>query len=296
MNFELNFSAHTSQYLFNHAYNLEELVLKMCCCAIKVPPSLVGDFSFGNLKVIKLCGIIFTIDESRVIRLPVLNKFETENCSWLSAHDVTIEAPLLESVLIEQDRMSVFRRSCKIKFFASCIKEFTYRGSGGISQPIVLSNSSAALKCIKFDASQVLTHPNVAMLPKFPMLSHLELGCVTDVVLLRLLQKSSVLNTLLFKVPRLSKFIQELLDSAVVPDCLTSTLQVVKFENVRGTKHELFLAKYFMENGMVLERMSFSLANAELSKSKVIEEFKEKLYSFKKGLKGVSFAILEFYY
>jgi hypothetical protein len=47
---------------------------------------------------------------------------------------------------------------------------------------------------------QVLTHPNVAMLPKFPMLSHLELGCVTDVVLLRLLQKSSVLNTLLFKV------------------------------------------------------------------------------------------------
>jgi hypothetical protein len=67
----------------------------------------------------------------------------------------------------------------------------------------------------------------------------------------------------------------------------------VKFENVYGSDHELFLAKYFMENGMVLERMSFSLANAELSKSKVIEEFKEKLYSFKKG---VSFAILEFYY
>jgi hypothetical protein len=58
---------------------------------------------------------------------------------------------------------------------------------------------------------------------------------------------------------------------------------VVKFKNVCGLEHVLFLAKYFMENGMVLERMSFSLAN---------EEFKEKLYSFKKG---VSFAILEFY-
>jgi hypothetical protein len=67
----------------------------------------------------------------------------------------------------------------------------------------------------------------------------------------------------------------------------------VKFENVRGSEHELFLAKYFMEIGMVLERKSFSLAKAELSKSKVIEEFKEKLYSFKKG---VSFAILEFHY
>ncbi|MCI15069.1 F-box/FBD/LRR-repeat protein [Trifolium medium] len=91
----------------------------------------------------------------------------------------------------------------------------------------------------------------------------------------------------------ISKFDQELLNCPVVPDCLTSTLKVVKFGNVRGLEHELFLAKLFMENGIVLERMSFSLANAELSKSKVIEEFKEKLYSFKKG---VSFAILEFYY
>ncbi|WJX67926.1 hypothetical protein P8452_52348 [Trifolium repens] len=293
MNSELNFSAHTSPYLFNHAYNLEELVLKMCCCAIKVPSSRVGDFSFGNLKVLKLRGIIFTIDKSLVIRLSVLKKFETKNCCWLSAHDVTIEAPLLESVLIEQDRESLV--------MLLLTSFWIWMGMGGVVMSkklnhVLLSFSNNSVKCIKFDASQVLTHPNVAMLPKFPMLSHLELGCVTDVVLLRLLQKSSILNTLLFKVPRLSKFIQELLDSAVVPDCLTSTLQVVKFENVRGTKHELFLAKYFMENGMVLERMSFSLANAELSKSKVIEEFKEKLYSFKKGLKGVSFAILEFYY
>jgi len=48
-----------------------------------------------------------------------------------------------------------------------------------------------------------------------------------------------------------------------------------------------------MEIGMMLERMSFSLVNAWQRKSKVIEKFKEKLYSFKKG---VSFAILEFHY
>jgi hypothetical protein len=63
----------------------------------------------------------------------------------------------------------------------------------------------------------------------------------------------------------------------------------VKFENVYGTKHELFLAKYFMENGMVLERMSFSCVS--WCNKDLIEEFKEKLYSFKNG---VSFAILEF--
>ena len=47
---------------------------------------------------------------------------------------------------------------------------------------------------------QVLTQPNVAVLPKFEMLSHLELGFVNVEVLLGLLQKSCVLNTLLFKV------------------------------------------------------------------------------------------------
>jgi hypothetical protein len=50
---------------------------------------------------------------------------------------------------------------------------------------------------------------------------------------------------------------------------------------------------------MVLERMSFSLVrrfslvNRRWQGEELIEEFKEKLYSFKKG---VSFAMLEFRY
>jgi hypothetical protein len=127
----------------------------------------------------------------------------------------------------------------------------------------------------------------MAVLPKFAMLTHLDLGSVSSKVLLGLLQKSPVLNTLVFKVGNyffiilqhliyifsysnfvglfnhqgILKFNQELLNSAVVPDCLTFTLKVVKFGIVHGYKHELFLAKYFMENGVVLERMSFYLAN-----------------------------------
>ncbi|CAI8619669.1 unnamed protein product [Vicia faba] len=52
-------------------------------------------------------------------------------------------------------------------------------------------------------------------------------------------------------------------------------------------------SRLFDIQSLMLERMSFSLAYAELVESKVIEEFKEKLYSFKKG---ISFAILEFSY
>jgi hypothetical protein len=143
---ELPFSALTSRSLFNNAYYLEELVLKMHCCAIKVPLCRYYH-SFGKLKLIQLCGIIFTIDKSIEILLPVLKKFDTKNCSWLSAHDVTLElkAPLLESVFIEQDLESVTRepRNCKIKFSDSSLKEFTYCGDG-ISQAIVLSDPSSA--------------------------------------------------------------------------------------------------------------------------------------------------------
>jgi hypothetical protein len=102
------------------------------------------------------------------------------------------------------------------------------------------------------------------------MLTHLDLGSVSSKVLLGLLQKSPVLNTLVFKVGNyfviilqhliyissysnfvwlfnhqgISKFNQELMNSAVVPDCLTFTLKVVKFGIVHGYEHELFLAKY----------------------------------------------------
>ena len=87
-----------------------------------------------------------------------------------------------------------------------------------------------------------------------------------------------------------SKFDKELLNDAVVPDCLQYTLEVVKFGEVRGHEHEVSLVKFVMENGSVLKRMGFSVAT-RLGKSKAIEEFKEKLFSFKKGFK---FAIAEF--
>ncbi|XP_058740944.1 F-box/FBD/LRR-repeat protein At5g22660-like [Vicia villosa] len=325
-NFEVPFSPLTCHSLFNHSYNLEELELEMYYCTIKVPsPPSYGFFSFGNLKVLKLYGIIFIMDRSLRINLGTLEKFEIKNCSWLSAYDVTLEAPRLESVVIVQGLEAVTRepRSCTINFSASCMKEFTYKGFGGISQPIVLSNSSAAhfasikirlhtggsdvqetgsraclllkqfsqAKRIEFQGSEVLPQTNMTILPRFAMLSHLDLGSVSGEVLLSLLQKSPILNTLVLK--EISKFDQELLNSAAVPECLASSLQVVKFGRVYGSEHELFLAKYFMENGAVLERMSFCILSAWLSKSKAIEEFKEKLYGFKKG---VSFAILEFYH
>jgi hypothetical protein len=72
---EFSFSAHTSHTLFNNSYKLEELVLEMCGCAIKIPPcSYYYYCNFGSLKVLKLCEIIFTIDESLGILFRVLRQ------------------------------------------------------------------------------------------------------------------------------------------------------------------------------------------------------------------------------
>ncbi|CAJ2659474.1 unnamed protein product [Trifolium pratense] len=142
-NFEFPFSALTSQYLFSHSFSLEKLVLELYCgCAIKVP-TIKSKFYFKSLKHLKLWDSL-----GLNLNLPLLQTFETESCTWLCTKNqgVTIEAPLLESADIVQDHICVSREphNCTIKFSASCMTYLTYSGYGGMSQPIVLSNPSAA--------------------------------------------------------------------------------------------------------------------------------------------------------
>jgi hypothetical protein len=82
--------------------------------------------------------------------------------------------------------------------------------------------------------------------------------------------------SLMFNCQGIRTFAEELLSSAVVPDFLASP-HVVKFEEVNGDDHELFLANFFMENGMILERMCFSADSQILDKYEMMQEFKEKL-------------------
>ncbi|KAK7401730.1 hypothetical protein VNO78_13435 [Psophocarpus tetragonolobus] len=81
--------------------SLEVLVLKMNGWAISVP-TLV---SLSHLTVLKCSGITFTCDSSNgsedlILNLPVLRKYEEENCSWLKLKGVTFNVPLLECYLI----------------------------------------------------------------------------------------------------------------------------------------------------------------------------------------------------
>ncbi|KEH38494.1 FBD protein [Medicago truncatula] len=192
---------------------------------------------------------------------------------------VIVKAPLLENIHMVQDHTPSFHEpcSCQIEFSDCHLKEFTFDGYA-ISQPVILSDPSIAKNaCANIKLSKWQDGTPEAGLRAFALLN----------------QFSQAKSITFDGSEGIFRFNKELLNSAVVRDCLTSTLKVVKFGRVNGYKHELCLSKFFMENGTVLERMSFSLASQELGKSKVMEDFKENLFSFKKGF---SFAVVEFSY
>jgi len=142
--FDMSFSAQASHFLFE-SFCLEELVLNMVSCAIRVTKTYVY---FGQLKLLKLSGVLFIYDSVSDFNLclPVLKVFETTNCAWLKAKRVTLKVPLLESVIIVQDAKSgsYATNNCAIEFSASHLKDFTYRGYDYISHFFKLQDPSSA--------------------------------------------------------------------------------------------------------------------------------------------------------
>lgn len=87
----------------------------------------------------------------------------------------------------------------------------------------------------------------------------------------------------------ISEFDTELFDSTLVPYCLLNTIEAVKLGIFKGHDYELCLAKFVMENGLALKRLSFYWYSHQLKCKKL--RVKEKLFSFNRGSNA---AIIEF--
>ncbi|XP_057448695.1 F-box/FBD/LRR-repeat protein At3g14710-like [Lotus japonicus] len=294
---------------------LEELVLYAYGCEIEVPTFAI----FSSLTVLNLTGAMLVGDPSDKsgkvhLNFPVLRTYKTKSCTWLSSVKcVTLEVPLLQVVSIQVYRPSDSVDDYSyptIKFRASRLKEFSYIGSP-LPDPTVFDLSAANVasadicfglykeeslqevmalsveilkkfqnvECLKFQKWRkvLLAKDSLTGLPSFKMLSRLELGAVASEILLALLLRTPYLKTLLFQ--GLLQPDQELLNYGPVPECFSTTLQVVKFRSFDGSEHQLSFAKFVMENVVALKRMSF---RPHWNRPNISEEVKEKLYSFKK--------------
>lgn len=81
----------------------------------------------------------------------------------------------------------------------------------------------------------------------------------------------------------MSNFDEQLLDSAIMPDYIAN-LKIVKLGELNGYDDELCLAKFVMENAVVLQQLSFSPTLSLRHSQSDMKRVKEKLLSFKKGL------------
>jgi len=162
--FQISFSVLDSHALFNNFLLLEELeLLTDSISYINVPmydeelkllqnsvnsvdvPAPHKYILFGNLKILKLCGINFNTASPKSPRnihldFPLLTKFEAKNCAWfVDTSLVMINAPLLETISIEHSCGVPYKRDKSFICFPESedLKEFSFCGYD-ISQNILM--------------------------------------------------------------------------------------------------------------------------------------------------------------
>lgn len=86
-------------------------------------------------------------------------------------------------------------------------------------------------------------------------------------------------------------FNKDVLTSASVPQCFSSSLKVFQFKGFNVREHELLLAKFMMEKAAVLERMTIHTAFWLKYSDIDMEKVKEHILSF---TKCSSYLVIEF--
>jgi hypothetical protein len=104
---------------------LESFVLDMPCI-LKVPPIIC----FSNLKVLSIQSVTFSDDytiQPLFSGLQVLEVLSLEKCRWVCVKVLSISAPKLHSLTIDEADMQN-RSDCEVMIYGANLKEFYYAG------------------------------------------------------------------------------------------------------------------------------------------------------------------------
>ncbi|KAI5428271.1 F-box protein At4g22280 isoform X4 [Lathyrus oleraceus] len=267
--------------------SLEKLELAMGHSIIQFPSfvclsSLTALYLVAIRNPMKITCYSSNQSKELTLKFPVLRDYISCDCIWLDVKRVTIDAPLLEKVIIDRQwDYSSNVSHAEIEIRASYVTNYLYRSYVSSETTLLDAAHVAEASIYLSDDSKNLAPMEhyLADISAFGMLSNLCISYfVTIENLLCLLLKSPCLETLVLKYPIYSA--KKPLKFAIVPECFLSTLKVVRFAKFAGGQQEFSFAKFVMEKSQVLESISFSCYKLRGAKMKKV---KKKIFSVKRS-------------
>ncbi|KAL7166270.1 hypothetical protein ACSBR2_037026 [Camellia fascicularis] len=213
-----------TQKLFSSCPMLKELSIS----AVMGPGKTVHNISSSALKTLYLSLCVKEYGDSEIV--------------------VIVDAPILDYLCIEDD--------CFVQY---CLNSLSSLVKASVC--VDASHPHALGAMPHLNRAFVLGIANGKNWPVFPNLTHLEFDDVGCKSLPNLLNGVPNLCTMVFtKVPLLDSFEPSeqfyWFEPQGGPSCLRCTLKEIKVSGIDGLQDELNLIKYFLENAIVLEKMT----------------------------------------
>ncbi|CAI0375078.1 unnamed protein product, partial [Linum tenue] len=246
-----------------------------------------------NVEILKLCSVEIDFDSlgSLLSGCPVLETAHLESCKPSSFNsrkhvievslpslkklkigddmrrDVmlcpfVIEAPNLEDLYLKQFVRLQFKGSSPLSWLNSASVDTGYcEFSNGFLMRLLNQISNAKKMCLSRMTLNNLWEVDDVKLPVFPNLTHLTIGTGgSSWILHSLLKSASKLRSLVVDM-KLEKhsgepMLWESLETASVPECLSSTLEEIEIKDLVAYQDEMNTIAYLLNAGAVLKQVN----------------------------------------
>uniref|UniRef100_A0A7N2KQ99 FBD domain-containing protein n=1 Tax=Quercus lobata TaxID=97700 RepID=A0A7N2KQ99_QUELO len=268
-------------------------------CILKLPPTIC----LSKLKILVLKGVSFS-DEHSTQKLfsgfPVLEELCLDDCRWMNLKVVSICAPKLSSLMIQDPYKKRWSDSdnCQVTILGVSLESFYYTGEffneyslhklallveayinvcGSRTRPRLVANRMYTLLIGFSNAKEIMLTSFAVealryaaeLLPHMPMFNNLlDLDFIDgsinldSIALLKILQESPNLKTLEFSEGVSLSTDCEKVDSILdpVPPCFLSQLKCIKVGYYNGDEKELSAVKILLKNAVALDRIVISFS------------------------------------
>ncbi|PRQ34513.1 putative F-box domain, FBD domain, leucine-rich repeat domain, L domain-containing protein [Rosa chinensis] len=275
--------------------------LELCLpCIFKVPCTVC----FSSLRSLTLTLLVFSDDcstQKLFSGCPVLEELTLQDCNWANLKFVSICAPKLLTLSINEMDLQYPRGSdgCQIMVFSGSLKDLSYVGRfqndycfynlSSLTEAYICHNSTKSLRHLIYRFYKLLTALSsvrnltichtffedvqtnapelLDYMPLFNDLTTLILESspvdIRSKGLLRILQNCPCLQTMIF-CEGISLSSEYAKDDGILepwPPCFLSSLQVIEVNTFYGDLEEIHALEVLLKNAKVLEKMSITCSN-----------------------------------